>query len=231
MDNFLQQARERAERFGVKNVVVATVKGETVRLVRDAFGSGFVYFAVGNPTSAHERGLVYHNGTAEETRRGLEQEGIKVILLDQGPFQAIAIGGQPYNVGGEVPSRIWRGAHKTFDDWRFLGHLDQVINKALKGDINALWLVAQTVGSLLGDGPAVCIEITLMAADSGILPLTEDCMAISRPSPASHAPDAALVLHPQKTCRLFEGLRIKDLLLSPRRDDHWFCDKPLWPDE
>jgi hypothetical protein len=55
-------------------------------------------------------------------------------------------------------------------------------------------------------------------------------MAIARPRPASHAPDAALVLHPQTTRRFFRGLRIKDILLSPRDDDHWFCDKPLWPE-
>ncbi len=230
MSTFLLEARARAERFGVRNVVVATLQGNTVREVRSVFGPDYTYFAVGNPTSAHERKLVYHDGTEDETRKGLEQDGIHVILSDQGPFQAISIGGKPYDVGGEVPDAVWRGAHKTFRNWDFLGHLDQVINKGLKGEVNALWLIAQTIGSLLGDGPAVCIEVALMAADSGTLPLDRDCMAIARPRPASHAPDAALILRPQRTSRLLGGLRIKDILLSPRADDHWFCDKPLWPE-
>lgn len=230
MDEFLQQAQERAERFAVRNVVVATLSGETVRLVRDVFGPDYAFFAVGNPTSAHERGLVYHDSTSEETRQSLEREGIRVVLMDQGPFQAINIGGQPYDVGGEVPGEIWRGAHKSFDDWRFLGRLHEVINKGLKGQLNALWLIGLTIGSLLGDGPGVCIEVTLMAADAGVLPLDQDCLAIARPRPASRAPNAALILHPQKTSRFFDGLRIKDLLISAREGDHWFCDKPLWPE-
>jgi hypothetical protein len=230
MDSFLQQAKERAQQFRVRNVLVATLTGESVRQARAAFGSGYRFFAVGNPTSAHARGLVYHDGTSYETRQDLERDGITVILADQGPFQAASIGGQPYDVGGAVSASVWRGAHKCFDDWSFLGHLDQVIERGLRGEISPLWLMTQTVASLLGDGPAVCLEVTLMAADADVLPLDEDCMAIARPRPASHAPDAALVLHPQKTAQFLHSLRIKDLLLSPRPDDHWFCDKPLWPD-
>jgi hypothetical protein len=227
---FLSQAKQRAERFGVRNVVVATLTGESVRLVREAFGPRYRFFAVGNPPPAHARGLVYHDGTDEETRHALEREGITVILRDQGPFQAINIGGPPYDVGGEVPHEIWRGAHKSIEDWSLLGRLDEVISKGLRGEINALWVISQTIASLLGDGPGVCLEIALMAADSGLLPLDQDCLAISRPRPASHAPDAALVLHPRPTPRLLAGLRIKDVLLVPRSDDHWFCDRPLWPD-
>jgi hypothetical protein len=163
-------------------------------------------------------------------KSAMESLGVRVILMDQGPFQAINVGGQAYDVGGPVPAAVWRGAHKTFADWSFLGHLDQVVNKALAGEANALWLISKTLCSLLGDGPSVCVEVTLMAADSGVLPLDSDCMAISCPRPASHAPDAALVLHPQRTPRLLDGLRIKDILLCPRGDDHWFCDKPLWPE-
>ena len=228
--SFLERAKQRAERFGVKNVVVATLTGESVRLVRRTFGPDYRLFAVGNPPSAHARGLVYHDGTDEETGRALEEEGVTVILRDQGPFQAINIGGQPYDVGGAVPREIWRGAHKSIDAWGLREDLSEVINKGLRGEVNALWVISQTIASLLGDGPFVCLEITLMAADSGLLPLDQDCLAISRPRPASHAPDAALVLHPQTTQRLLAGLRIKDVLLFPRTDDHWFCDKPLWPD-
>jgi hypothetical protein len=227
---FIEQARLRAEHFGVRNVVVATLTGETVRVVRKVFGPDYRLFAVGNPTTAHARGLVYHDGTTEEARRSLEQEGATVVLMDQGPFQAINIGGQAYDVGGEVPLEIWRGAHKSIRDWAFIGWLHEVITKGLCGEINPLWIISQTIASPLGDGPSVCLEVTLMAADSGKLPLDEDCMAIARPRPASHAPDAALVLHPQTTPRFLAGLRIKDLLLCPRPDDHWFSDKPLWPE-
>jgi len=231
MNSFLDQVRRRAEQFRIRNVLIATLAGKSARAVKEALGPDYRYFAVGNPSSAHERGLVYHDGTNDETQRALEAEGIRVVLRDQGPWQAVnGGGGLPYEVGGEVPAQIWRGAHKTFRDWRFMGKMDQIINMGLKGELNALWINSQVFCRLMGDGPSVCVEITLMAADSGLLPLEEDCLAISMPNKASHAPDAAMILRPSTTAKLFTDFRIKDLLMVPREDDHWFCNKPLWPE-
>ena len=89
--------------------------------------------------------------------------------------------------------------------------------------------ICRVMGHLLaeffGDGPKVCLEITLMAADSGELPLDEDCLAIARPLGYSHA---ALIVHPVKTTALFSThFRVKDLLLSPSDDDIWFNDGPI----
>jgi hypothetical protein len=80
-----------------------------------------------------------------------------------------------------------------------------------------------------GDGVQVCMETTWMAADAGVLPLDQDCIAIARPSPASNCPHAAVVLRPTRTEDVFNGsFRIKDLLLVPQANDHWFDSRPLW---
>jgi len=227
---FFEQAKQRATALGVRNVLVASLRGGTVRQAKETFGSAYRFFAVSNPANAHSEGLVYHDGMDQQTADALRSEGIEVILKDQGLFQALSIGGPPQDVGASLPDQTWRGAHKTPFDWRALADLGRMAQACQSGPLNPLWLMAHAIGSLLGDGPAVCIEIVLMAADSGQLPLDEDCMAISCPRPASRAPDAALVVHPSTTKRLLAGLRIKDLLLIPRPDDHWFCDKPLWPE-
>jgi len=228
MKDIVIVAKKRAERFHVKNVVVATNRGASARYVREVFGPNYQIFAVGNPGSAAERRLVYHAGVDEGTRKSLECQGIKVILLDQGLFQAAAIGGQPYDLGEEVPAGIWRGSHKMPPEDQ-IGRitLSKVVKKALEGKINALAIIGHTIGSLLGDGPAVCIEVTVMAADSGLLPLNEDCIAIARPKNV-HTPHAVLVLHPAKA-RDFFDIRVKDMVIVPQEKDHWFKDKPLWP--
>ena len=229
MDEIMTAAKHRADVFRVRNVLVATLTGRSARLAKDTFGAGFDVFAVSNPTTAYERGLVYHKGMDEDTRRSLEAEGIRVVLADQGLFQALTIGGQPYNVGADLPSDVWRGAHKTFSDWRFLGDLGETARLCIEGQTSALWLMAHALGSILGDGPCVCIEIVLMAADSGMLPLDEDCIAVARPHAESHAPDAALVVHPQTARAFLSVFRIKDLVLVPKEGDNWFADRPLWP--
>lgn len=82
MNDIVAIAKERATRFRVRNVVVATNTGATANRVLEVFGPDYLVIAVGNPASAHQRGLVYHQGVTEETRRSLEQKGVKVVLQD-----------------------------------------------------------------------------------------------------------------------------------------------------
>jgi hypothetical protein len=196
-------ARGRAERFGVRNVVVATNTGASMRAALSAFGPGYRYFAVGNPASAHARGLVLHEGVNETMRCALEAAGVTVVLQDRSQFQ--------------VHGRSFLGVpfSEVVESVRPAGHINAVS-------------VAYNVLQLLSDGPRVCLEIALMAADAGQLPLDEDCIAIACPSSYCDLPDAALVLRPTKTEDVFSGqCRIKDVLLRPTEDDVWFSQGPL----
>lgn len=69
-----------------------------------------------------------------------------------------------------------------------------------------------------------------MAADSGVLPLDEDCIAVQRRiSGDSNMPDTAMILRPAKSQDVFKGaLRVKDLVLVPGPKDHWLSNGPLW---
>lgn len=223
MNDIIALAKVRADLFGVRNVVVPTNSGVTAKAVHNAFGPHYTIIAVGNPSTAAERGLVYHRGISEATRMELEEMGMKVVLQDQSLFQAAAIGGQPYRIGSYDIS-----GHCLNPGWSC--SLEDVIGKASPtGPFNPVAIISNTL-ALFGDGPRVCIEVTLMAADLGALPLDADCIAIQRRiDGASNMPDAAMVLRPARTQDIFKGqLRIKDLVLVPGPKDHWFNDGPLW---
>ena len=203
MTDIMTIAKQRAEKFDVKNVLVATNSGTSVRRAYETFGPQYKIFAVGNPASAYERGLVLHSGISEETQRSLEQKGIKVILQDQSIFQK--------------PGLSFMGVS-----------LQEVIcNVSPNGRFNAI-SITYNVLQLFSDGPRVCLEIALMAADSGELPLDADCVSIASPSSYCDLPDAAVILRPAKSENIFKGeLRIKDVVLCPTSNDVWFTNGPL----
>jgi hypothetical protein len=226
MGDIMTLAKERADRFGVQNVVVASNTGASVTCAHEVFGTeDYHLFAVGNPVESHEQGWVHHSGMDEGTRGRLVAKGITVILQEASLFQALGSGatltlGQ--GIDWTCPEDLWGHCFQR-------GKLYEVIEKAGPGGpFNPVAIIYNTL-QWFGDGPRVCIEVALMAADSGALPLDEDCIAIARPAPACNCPHAAVILHPTRTEDIFLGqLRIKDLVLLPGPEDHWFDDRPLW---
>ncbi|NQT52464.1 hypothetical protein HQ576_10455 [bacterium] len=208
----MEAAKERAEEFGVRNVVVATNSGTSVAAAVEAFGPGYQFFAVGNPASARQRGLCLHTGMREETRQALEARGIKVVLQDQSLFQAD-------ERTADGPARH-TAAIRAYANRFHGGELPP------EGAYGLVSIISHVLAEFFGDGPKVCIEIALMAADSGWLPLDEDCMAIA--TPAGGFAHAAMTLRPTRTEDMFSmQLRVKDLLLVRTPDDVWFSNGVL----
>ena len=203
MSDIMARAKERADAFRVRDVLVATNTGASLAAAMDAFGPDYRFFAVGNPASAHERGLVLHDGISNEVKATFEAKGVTVVLQNQSLFQR--------------PGLSLMGAS-----------LDAVVQSAAPtGRFRAMSIVYSAL-QLFGDGPRVCLEIAMMAADSGHLPLDEDCISIACPSSYCDLPDAAVVLRPAKSQDMFsEQHRIKDLILCPTPNDVWFSNGPL----
>jgi hypothetical protein len=205
-------ARQRALEFAVESVLVASNTGKSAERAREVFGHEFALFAVGNPPSSRDRGFALHSGILDSTKERLERKGIKVIRQEASLFQACA--------NRDVSVSSFENANAAYVH-RF--------GRTFAGDERVPDNICRVMGHLLaeffGDGPKVCLEITLMAADSGELPLDEDCMAIATPGGYSHA---AVIVHPVKTAELFSThFRVKDLLLVPGDDDIWFSDGPI----
>lgn len=57
----------------------------------------------------------------------------------------------------------------------------------------------------------MCVEITLMAADAGLIPVDKDIVAIAG---TGRGADTALRIKPANTARFFD-LKIKEILAKP----------------
>jgi hypothetical protein len=206
MQDIMQIARERADKFNVSTVVVATNSGASAERALAVFGTKYAIIAAGNPASAHDRGLVHHKGISQETKTRLEKMGITVALQDQS------------------------FAQKHFDHSGVsrcgLAELDGKMRSRSPFPVQT---VLCNVLDWFCDSVRVCVEICCLAADARVLSVDQDCIAIATPSPKSNCPHAAVVLRPARTEDMFKGsLRVKDIVLVPGANDHWFSNRPLW---
>lgn len=79
------------------------------------------------------------------------------------------------------------------------------------GTIMPLELIAHTL-RLFGEGTKVCIEITIMAADAGLISVDREAIAIGG---TGRGADTALVIKPATASRFF-NLEIKEIIAKPR---------------
>lgn len=78
------------------------------------------------------------------------------------------------------------------------------------GTIQTLELIANVL-RLMGEGTKVCVEITLMAADAGLIPVDRDIVAIAGTGSGA---DTALRIRPANAARFF-NLRIRQVIAKP----------------
>lgn len=212
--NIMAAGRELAERSGVRSVIVATVTGASTRAAREVFGPEYRLFAVGNPARSHDAGLCLHSGITPATEADLAALGVEVVLVDQTLFQ------------GPARCPAAREQHAAVERAYARRFYRQDALPAGSADLVAL--LSNALGELFSDGPRVCLEVALAAADSGRLPLDADCLAIATPSSYCGLPDAAMILRPARSAELFTmRLRVKELVLKPAPDDVWMSDGPL----
>ena len=90
------------------------------------------------------------------------------------------------------------------------------IGRAVRKQLNTYELddiIANTL-RIMGEGMKVGCEITLMAADAGLIKTTAETVSISG---TGRGADTALVLKPANTQNFFD-LKIKEILCKPRLD-------------
>lgn len=194
MDAILNRAKAAADLHIVKNVIVPCNSGSTARAALDVFRDGYRVFAVGNPTTSHEKGYVVHSGVADTTRTELEAAGVTVVLCEQSIFQHIGIGNRELDIAGQ-----------SFDfgkTWRGLRDLPHVLSTYKSHDFYNPLVLLLGFCDWLGPGFQVGLETMLIAADSGQLPLTEPVVTVVHPAEAR--PDVFIVMKPTTTEQLFK---------------------------
>lgn len=100
-------------------------------------------------------------------------------------------------------ARIFSGTHA-------LSSVERAVRKDF-GTIQPLELMANVLRRM-GEGTKVCVEIALMAADAGLIPVDRDVVAIAGTGSGA---DTALRISPAHSARFFD-LKIREVIAKPR---------------
>ncbi len=79
------------------------------------------------------------------------------------------------------------------------------------GGVTPVEMIAHTL-RLFGQGMKVCVEVAVMAADAGLVPIDRDSIAIAG---SSSGADTALLIKPANASRFFD-LKIKEIIAKPK---------------
>ena len=79
------------------------------------------------------------------------------------------------------------------------------------GTIEPLEIIANVL-RLFSEGTKVCIEIVLMAADAGLIPVDKDVVAVAG---SGRGADTALLIKPANSSRFFD-LEVREVIAKPR---------------
>ncbi len=109
----------------------------------------------------------------------------------------------------EFAKKISANGAKMFTGSHVLSSAERAI-RITHGTLEPLELIANTL-RLMGQGTKVCVEIVLMAADAGLIPVDEDVVAVGG---TDRGADTALRIKPANATRFFD-LRIREIIAKP----------------
>ncbi|RJS84058.1 hypothetical protein CW702_03010 [Candidatus Bathyarchaeota archaeon] len=170
-DEVLKAAKERADELGIRDIVVASTRGETGVKAAEIF-KGYNLVVVTHHTGFRAPGI---QEMKEENRKTIEELGGKVFT----------------------------GTHA------FMNVERAILNKL--GTAYPTEIIAHTL-RLFGEGMKVAVEITLMAADAGLIPVDKDVISIAG---SGKGADTAVVIKPANSKDLFE-VTIREIIAKPR---------------
>jgi hypothetical protein len=109
----------------------------------------------------------------------------------------------------EFKKEILANGAKSLTATHALSSAERAIRKKF-GTLEPLELIANTL-RLMGEGTKVCVEITLMAADAGLIPVDKDVVAVAGTGKGA---DTALRIKSANAARFFD-LRIREVIAKP----------------
>lgn len=144
------------------------------------------------------------------------ETGVKAAQLFKG-FNVVVV---THHVGFREPGvhelkeefrqQILKHGAKILTSTHALSSVERAVRKKF-GTLQPLELIANVL-RLLGEGTKVCVEIVVMAADAGLIPVDKDVIAIAG---TGRGADTALVVKPANTSRFFD-LKIRETIAKPR---------------
>jgi len=164
-------------------IVKEYVKKEGIRDIVIASSSGKTGAQAAKILKGYNVVVVGHSFGFQEPGKSELQEEYKKEILAQG-------------------AKIFVGVHA-------LSSAERAVRKAF-GTIQTLELMANVL-RLMGEGTKVCVEITLMAADAGLIPADRDIVAVAGTGKGA---DTALRIWPANAARFFD-LKIREIIAKP----------------
>ena len=188
--NILEASAQLLERHAIRGFILPANSGTTARAFLDRFGPDYQYIAVGNPSTSHEKGYVYHSGMTEETKIGLQRLGFEVVLQEVSAFQPKNSSPVFAEHAGRMQSSYEKAIHSA--------------GIRVEGS-TVSWVVECTIRALFDEQVKTCIEISLMAGESDKIDLQARYIAICTPSRwSSGFRDCAVVLTPSTPATFFQ---------------------------
>jgi len=229
-DTLLKKVKEYVEREGVKNIVVASTTGETGAKASRIFkGYNLVVvthcFGFQKPGETElkeefkeeilKNGAKIFTGTHALSSVERAKTGAKASRIFKGYNLVVVTHCFGFQKPGETELKeefkeeILKNGAKIFTGTHALSSVERAIRKDF-GTIQPLEVIANTL-RLMGEGTKVCVEITLMAADAGLIPVDKDVVAVAG---TGRGADTALRIKPANTGRFFD-LRIREVIAKP----------------
>jgi len=115
-----------------------------------------------------------------------------------------------WELNEENRRKILDNGAKVLTATHALSGVERAVRKKF-GTIMPLEIMAHTL-RLFGEGTKVCVEITVMAADAGLIPVDREIVAIGG---TGRGTDTALVIKPA-TASSFFNLEIREIIAKPR---------------
>ncbi|MGZ4910476.1 MAG: pyruvate kinase alpha/beta domain-containing protein [Halobacteriota archaeon] len=155
-------------------------------VVASTTGSTAVKFAAALENKAELVVVTHHTGFSQEGTQRFDAEKRKILER-----QGVTVLTQSHVLSG-----IERSISRKF------------------GGISRVETIAEVLRSLLGHGLKVCVEIAIMAADAGAIPI-EDVITVGGTGSGS---DTALVIRPAHMNNFFDA-HIREIIIMPRGSD------------
>ncbi len=144
------------------------------------------------------------------------ETGVKASKIFKG-FNVVVVS---HHVGFQEPEvwelkeenrrKILENGAKILTATHALSGVERAVRKKF-ATIMPLEIMAHTL-RLFGEGTKVCVEIAIMAADAGLIPVDREIVAIGG---TGRGADTALVIKPATASRFF-SLEIREIIAKPR---------------
>ena len=152
--------------------------------------------------------LVVASSTGETAKKALKiAEGLNLVVVT---YHTGFIGVGKNSMDSETENFLKQNGVTIVRQSHILSGLERSISRKL-GGVSRTEAIAEALRSLFGHGLKVCVEIAIMAADSGAIPIEEVVAVGGR----SRGADTAVVVLPAHMNNFFD-MQIKEIICMPR---------------